>query len=98
MNISTIEKRDIRRVRSLDVEWAHDFNVAQTGRRFREGRSSVNGKLYSADANALIALHKLRSQMGNSMQRSASQEWLGEEGLAGLYGKPLSNTGRGLSR
>lgn len=98
MNASTIAKRDIRRVRSLAVEWAHEFNAAHTGRRFREGRSNVNGKLYSADENALIALHKLRSQLGNSMQRSASQEWLREEGLAGLYGKPLSNTSRGLSR
>ena len=48
-----------------------------------------NGKLYSADENALIALHKMRTRMGSPAEIKASKAWLRSQGLTGLFGEPL---------
>lgn len=76
-------------VRRLDVEWAHDFNRAAIGHAFLPGPSRLTGKMYSADENALIALHKLRTVVGKKAQAKESKEWLRREGLLGVFEAPL---------
>ena len=46
-------------------------------------------RFYSADENALIALHKLRVVMGSPDEIEASKAWLRGPGLTGLYNEPL---------
>lgn len=76
-------------IRRLDVAWAHARNRAATGHAFLPGPSVVNGKTYSADENALIALHKLRTKIGTKVQARSSTAWLRREGLLGLFEQPL---------
>jgi hypothetical protein len=48
----------------------------------------VNGKFYSADDNAPIALHKMRLPMGSPAEIAASKAWLRGQGLTGLFNEP----------
>ena len=50
----------LRMVRSLDVNAARLRMLRTTGTPFVPGPSEVNGRFYTGDQNALIALHKLR--------------------------------------
>ena len=52
-----------RMVRSPDVEAAQAHMRKTTGTPFVAAPSKVNGKFYSADENALIALHKMRLRL-----------------------------------
>ena len=47
-----------------------------TGKSFSAGAFRVNGRPCTADQNALIALHKLRTQMGSPAEMEASKAWL----------------------
>ncbi len=78
-----------RMVRSLDVQAAHAHARASTSHPFVAARSEVNGKLYSADENALIALHKMRKQFGTPPEIAASRAWLRGQRLTGLFNEPL---------
>jgi hypothetical protein len=78
-----------RMVRSHDVQAAHACARALNGHPFVAARSEVNGKLYSADENALIALHKMRTRMGSPAEIEASKAWLRAQRLNGLFEEPL---------
>ena len=78
-----------RMVRSLDVRAAQAHMRKTTGTPFVAAPSEVNGKMYSGDENALIALHKLRSQLGTPAEQNASKAWLRAQGLLGLFEQPL---------
>lgn len=82
---------DRHRVRRLDIAWAHKYMIALCGQPFVSGPSDVNGKMYTADENALIALHKLRTEVGSKKEMVASREWLRAEGLTGLFGATLAS-------
>ncbi len=59
----------VRMVRSLDVVAAQE-HMRQA---FRRRASEVNGRMYSVDENALIALHKMRTQIGAPAEIEASK-------------------------
>jgi hypothetical protein len=84
-----MNRQVVQMVRSLDVQAAHAHARASTGNSFVAERSEVNGKLYSADENALIALHKMRTQFGTPPEIAASRAWLRAQGLTGLFDEPL---------
>jgi hypothetical protein len=69
-----------RLARSLDVQAAHAHARVSTGQPFVEARSEVNGKFYSADENALIALHKMRLHMGSPAEIAGRKAWLRGQG------------------
>ena len=74
----------------LDVRAAYAAARALNGHPFVAARSEVNGKLYSADENALIALHKdAHAQAGTPAEIEASKAWLRLQGLNGLFEEPL---------
>ena len=62
-----------RLVRSLDVRAAQAHMGRTTGTPFVAASSEVNGKFYSADENALIALHKMRLHIGSPAEIEASK-------------------------
>ena len=78
-----------RMVRLLDVRAAYAAARALNGHPFVAARSEVNGKLYSADENALIALHKMRTRMATPAEIEASKAWLRLQVLNGLFEEPL---------
>lgn len=82
-------RADRKRVRQLDIKWAHEFMRAMIGHPFVAGPSEVTGKMYSADENALVALHKLRTHIGTPAEIAESRAWLMAEGLSGLFETPL---------
>jgi len=45
--------------------------------------------MYSADENALIALHKLRTHLGTPGEIETSKAWLRSQRLTGLFDEPL---------
>lgn len=76
-------------VRSLDVQAAQQHMLRTTGKPFVPASSEVNGRMYSGDENALIALHKMRTMMGSPDEMVASRAWLRAQGLKGLFEEPL---------
>ena len=76
-------------VRSLDVQAAQAHIQQTAGTPFVPGRSEVNGRFYTGDQNALIALHKMRLHMGSPAEIEASKAWLRAQGLNGLFEEPL---------
>jgi len=60
-----------------------------TNKPFVAAPSEVNGRMYSGDENALIALHKMRTHVGSSAEIEASKAWLRSQGLTGLFEEPL---------
>jgi hypothetical protein len=58
-----------RLVRSLDVKAAQEHMRRTTGNPFVAAPSEVNGRMYSGDENALIALHKMPTRMGSPADR-----------------------------
>ena len=81
------ERKQIRR---LNVKWAHERMAAIRGCPFLAGPSDLTGKMYSADENALIALHKMRTQIGTPSEIAESRAWLTAEGLNGLFDTSLT--------
>jgi|SoiMethySBSTD1v2_1073268.scaffolds.fasta_scaffold270204_4 hypothetical protein len=79
----------VRMVRSLDVVAAQEHMRKTTGTPFVAASSEVNGRMYSADENALIALHKLRTHLGAPAEIETSKAWLRSQGLTGLFNEPL---------
>jgi hypothetical protein len=73
-------KTRCRMVRTLDVKAAQVHMRRTTGTPFVAAHSEVNGVFYSADENALIALHKMRTRMGSAVEIEASK------GLVALAG------------
>jgi hypothetical protein len=76
-------------VRALDVRAAQAHMRRTTGTPFVAAPSEVNGRFYSADENALIALHKMLLHMGSPADIEASKAYLRGQGLTGLYNEPL---------
>jgi len=70
----------LRMIRSLDVNAAQLHMLRTTGKPFLPAPSEVNGRPYTGDQNALIALHKLRTQMGSPAEIEASKAWLRAQG------------------
>jgi len=68
---------------------AHAHLRKTTGTPFVAGPSEDDGKMYSGDENALIALHKLRTHLGSPAEIEASKAWLRSQGLTGLFHEPL---------
>jgi hypothetical protein len=60
-----------------------------TGKPFVAAPSAVNDRMYSADENALIALHKLRTHLGTPGEIETSKAWLRSQRLTGLFDEPL---------
>jgi hypothetical protein len=79
-----VENEVQKMVCSLDVRAAQTHMRKATGTPFVAGPSEVNGKIYSADENALIALHKLRTRMGSPAEIEASKAWLRSQGSPAL--------------
>jgi hypothetical protein len=72
----SVENEVQKIVRSLDVTAAHAHLRKTTGTPFVAGPSEDDGKMYSGDENALIALHKLRTHLGSPAEIEASKAWL----------------------
>jgi hypothetical protein len=85
-----VTRAERKQVRKLNVRWAHERMTAIQGCPFLASPSNVTGKMYSADENALIALHKMRTQIGTPAEIVESRAWLTAEGLNGLFEAPLS--------
>jgi hypothetical protein len=66
--------------RSLDVTAAQAHMRKTTGTPFVAVPSEVYGRMYSADEDALIALHKLRTHLGSPVEIEASRAWLRSQG------------------
>src|SRR5262245_12378743 len=90
----SVDNAMLKMVRSLDVKAAQAHMARTTGTPFVAAPSEVNGRFYSADENALIALHKLRTQLGSPEEITASKWWLRAQGLTGLYNQPLLYEGK----
>jgi len=73
---------------SLDVVAAQEHMRKATGKPYVR-RSEVNGRMYSADETALIAVHKMRTQIGSPVEIEASKAWQRSRGLTGLLNEPL---------
>lgn len=86
-----IPRSAIDAVRRLDVAWAHEFMTKERGYPFVPGPSDVTGKHYTADENALIAVHRLRTKLGTKAQVRASKNWLRSEGLNGMFEAELGD-------
>src|SRR5262245_4130109 len=78
----SVDNAVLKMVRSLDVKAAQAHMARTTGTRFVAAPSEVDGRFYSADENALIALHKLRVVMGSPDEIEASKAWLRGPGTA----------------
>jgi len=68
-------------VRSLDVKAAQEHMRRITGNPFVAAPSEVNGRMYSGNENALIALHKMRTRMGSPAEIEASKAWRRAQGI-----------------
>jgi hypothetical protein len=79
----------VQMVRSLDVRAAQAHIQQTTGNPFVPASSEVNGKCYTGDENALIALYKMRTHIGTPAEIEASKAWLRAQGLNGLFEEPL---------
>lgn len=86
-----VSPENVKHIRRLDVAWAHKFMTKLRGYPFVPGPSDVTAKFYTADENALIALHKMRTEVGNKREMIASREWLRKEGLTGMLGATLAD-------
>jgi len=75
-----VENKVRRLVRSLDVMAAQAHMRKTTGTPFVAVPSEVNGRMYSADENALIALQNLRMHLGSLVEIEASRAWLRSQG------------------
>jgi hypothetical protein len=84
-----VENPVMKMVRALDVVAAQEHMRKTTGKPFIAASSEVNGKMYSANDNALIALHKLRTHLGTPAEIETSKAWLRSQGLTGLFNEPL---------
>ena len=80
-----MNRQVVQMVRSLDVKAAQAHMLQTTGNPFLPAPSEVNGRFYTGDENALIALHKMRTQFGTSPEIAASKAWLRAQGLTGLF-------------
>jgi hypothetical protein len=78
-----------RMVRTLDVKAAQVHMRRITGNPFVAAPSEVNGRMYSGDENALIALHKMRPHMGSPAEIAAIKAWLRGQALTGLFNEPM---------
>jgi hypothetical protein len=79
-----------RIVRTLDLKAAQVHMRRTTDTPFVAAPSEVNGRMYSGDENAPIALHKMRPHMGSPAEIAASKAWLRGQGLTtGLFNEPL---------
>ena len=72
-----MNRQVLQMVRSLDVKAAQAHMLQTTGNPFLPAPSEVNGKFYTGDQNALIALHKMRTHMGSPAEIEASKAWSG---------------------
>jgi hypothetical protein len=84
-----ITPETISAVRRLDIAFVNKVMEADRGYPFVDGPSDVNGRWYTADENALVALHKLRTKLGTKKQARESTGWLRSQGLLGLFEQPL---------
>lgn len=84
-------KPDIQKVRALDIEWAHAFNMSTAGHRFQRAKSEVTGAWMNADEVALFSLHRLRTRLGSKKERKESTAWLRERGFKGLFDAELAD-------
>jgi len=84
-----MNRQVLQMVRSLDVKAAQAHMLQTTGNPFLPAPSEVNGKFYTGDQNALIALHKMRTHMGSPAEIEASKAGLRKQGLNGLFEEPL---------
>src|SRR5262245_52314503 len=57
----SVDNAVLKMVRSLDVKAAQAHMRQTTGKSFVPAPSEVNGRFYTGDENALIALHKMRT-------------------------------------
>jgi hypothetical protein len=57
-----MNRQVVQMVRSLDVKAAQEHMLQTTGNPFLPAHSEVNGRFYTGDQNALIALHKMRTR------------------------------------
>jgi len=65
----------VRMACSLDVVAAQE-HMRKTRATVRRRALRDNGRMYSVDETALIALHKMRSQIGSRAEIEASKNWL----------------------
>jgi hypothetical protein len=75
-----------RIVRTLDLKAAQVHMRRTTDAPFVAAPSEVNGRMYSGNEDALIALHKMRTRMGSPAEIEAGKAWLRVQGLNGLFG------------
>ena len=87
----SMNQPDIQKVRALDIQWAHAFNVQITGHRFTPAKSEATGSWMDADEVALVSLHRLRTRLGSKKERKESTAWLRERGLKGLFDAELAD-------
>lgn len=91
MNANHISASDRKAVCDLDIEWAQEFNIRNTGSPFVAARSSVTGKWMESDEIALMTLHKLRTKLGDKKQRNESKQWLRAQGMKGVFDEELAD-------
>jgi len=84
-----IPQETVDAVRRLDIEYANNLMRSVRGYPFVAGPCESNGLFYTADENALVALHKLRTKKNKKKQSRESKDWLKARRMNGLFEQPL---------